>query len=148
MREGSWARKRLQTGKEGDRRNRANGKERKSDGINGEGEKVKMDYVTCPGGAGTSCSLSSGPCWDKSAFRRLCSPTHSLASSLMPQRLVRPTSRALQLSPDILCHFGPRCWRDKSTCCFVSSLMFCIIYCSLALVCSSKWAFHVCLRLQ
>lgn len=34
----------------------------KRDGISGEGDKVKMDYVTCPGGAGTNSSLSSGPC--------------------------------------------------------------------------------------
>lgn len=116
MREGSWERKGLQPGKERDTRNWANSEERKSDGISGEGVKVKMDYVTCPGGAGTSCSLSSGPCWDKSAFRSLCSYTQSLASSPMPQRLLTPTSRALQLTSAILYHFWPRCWWDKFAC--------------------------------
>lgn len=42
-------RERLQTGKERDPRNIANGEGRRNGGISGEGEKVKMDYVTCLG---------------------------------------------------------------------------------------------------
>lgn len=101
-------RERLQTGKERDPRNIANGEGRRNGGISGEGEKVKMDYVTCLGQeqailcprVPAETSLHSVGC----AHTNTHTHTQTSTSSLMPQRLVTLTSSVLQLAPAILHH--------------------------------------------